>query len=352
MKLLIITDAWQPQVNGVVRTYENLIQEIEKMGHVVKVISPNDFKYTMPMPGYAEIQLTLFPARPLAAMIEAFAPDAVHLPTEGPLGTAGRRYCLKHGRFFTTSYHTHFPDYFAKRMAKYLPLLHKPAHALAKKFVRNFHAPSSAMMVATQSLEDDLIAWGFKNPMNRVTRGAHLDQFFPGEKTLFNDIKRPVALCVGRVAIEKNIEKFLEMDWDGSKVIVGDGPSLKALQAQHPDALFVGKKIGKELAEHYRSADIFAFPSRTDTFGIVLIEALASGLPIAAYNVTGPKDIITEPLLGALDDNDNLAAAAQQALNAPGSAQERAAHVKNYYTWDNAARQFFGKIAALVKEKA
>lgn len=348
MKLLIISDAWHPQVNGVVRTYEHLSEEITKMGHEVKVIGPDDFDISMPMPGYPEIRLVLFAYGALKKMIEAYAPDAIHVSTEGPLGIAGRRYCLKNNRFFTTSYHTHFPDYFAKRIAKHLKFLYKPAHSLAKKTVRDFHAESGAMMVATQSLEDELTSWGFKNPMNRVTRGVNLAQFYPGEKTLFNDLKRPVAIYVGRVAIEKNIEKFLEMDWDGSKVIVGDGPSMKALQAKYPEAVFVGKKIGAELAEHYRSADIFAFPSRTDTFGIVLIEALASGIPVAAYNVTGPKDIITSDLLGALDDNDDLSAAAAKALQAPGTPEERAQHVKDYYTWDNAANQFFGAIKALV----
>ncbi len=244
MKFLIISDAWHPQVNGVVRTYEHISAEIEKMGHTVKVIGPADFKRSFPMPGYDEIRLVLFPYKALARIIEDYAPDAIHLPTEGPLGQAGRRYCLTHDRFFTSSYHTHFPDYVAKRVSKYLPFLYRPAHALAKSYIRNFHAKTSMMMVATQSLEDQLRAWNFKNPINRVTRGARLDHFYPAPKSCFQDLKGPIALYVGRVAIEKNIEAFLDMAWEGSKVIVGEGPSMAELQTRYPDAVFVGKKQG------------------------------------------------------------------------------------------------------------
>jgi glycosyltransferase involved in cell wall biosynthesis len=338
MKLLIITDAWFPQVNGVVRTYEYLIKELEKKGHKVKVISPTDFPLRTPMPGYAEIMLALFPYRRLCRLIDEYQPDRIHLSTEGPLGWAGRRYCLKHHRAFSTSFHTQFPDYVAKRIAQYIPFVYKPVHALGKIVVRTFHAPCKAMTVATNSLEETLLSWNFKNPMHRVTRGANLDLFYPGEKTLYQDLKKPVAVYVGRVAIEKSIEDFLAMPWEGSKVIVGDGPSKPMLEKKYPDALFVGTKGGTELAAHYRSADVFVFPSRTDTFGIVLIEALASGIPVAGYNVTGPKDIITEDFLGALSETD-LADAARRALNC-GTPEQRAAFVKAYYTWENAGNQF------------
>jgi glycosyltransferase involved in cell wall biosynthesis len=338
MKILIISDAWHPQVNGVVRTYENLSEQLRRLGHEVKVIGPSDFRVCMPMPGYAEIQLAINPYGRLKRIIEAYQPDCIHIAAEGPLGWAGRKYCKKHNLKFSTSYHTHFPDYVAKRLAKHLPFLYTPIRNMAKKIILNFHAPSSAMMIATQSLEDELKSWGFKTPMHRLSRGAKLDMFYPGTQTLFNDLKRPVAIYVGRVAIEKNLEEFLAMDWAGSKVIVGDGPSRGVLSKKYPEAVFVGKKEGEELAAHYRSADLFAFPSRTDTFGIVLIEALASGLPVAAYNVTGPKDIITDKALGSLHEN-SLAAAAQEALR-HGSPEERANHVKNYYTWENAGHQF------------
>lgn len=337
MKILIVSDAWQPQVNGVVRTYEHLSAELEKLGHEVRVVGPQDFPWRIPMPGYAEIELALFPYGRLKKIIEEYAPEALHIATEGPLGWAARKYALKKGQRFTTSYHTHFPDYIAKRVGKVLPFLYAPIRRTAIKTIRRFHAPAKGMMVATQSLEDELTEWGFQTPKFRLSRGADLALFYPGDKDLFNDTKRPVAIYVGRVAIEKNLEAFLKMDWPGTKVIVGEGPSMQMLKTRYPDAVFTGKKLGGELAAHYRSADVFVFPSKTDTFGIVLIEALASGLPIAAYNVTGPKDILTEPYMGVMDDN--LSQAALKALET-GTAQERADHVKKIYTWENAALQF------------
>ncbi|MCD8520311.1 MAG: glycosyltransferase [Alphaproteobacteria bacterium] len=309
-----------------------------KLGHTVKVIGPADFPRTMPMPGYPEIRLAIMPYGRLKRMIEEYKPDYIHIPAEGPLGWAARRYCLKHGKSFSTSYHTHFPDYVAKRVAKHMPFLYKPAKAIGKMVVRTFHGPSRVMMVATQSLEDELKSWNFKTPMRRMIRGARLDMYYPGENTVYKDLPHPIAVYVGRVSIEKSIEDFLKMPWEGSKVVVGDGPSLKELSRKYPDAVFVGKKTGADLAAHYRSADIFAFPSRTDTFGIVLIEALASGLPIAAYNVTGPKDIITQDFLGALEETD-LAKAARRALSS-GTKEQRADHVKALYTWEHAAQQF------------
>ncbi len=356
MKVLIVSDAWHPQVNGVVRTYENLTEQLVKMGHETKVIGPSDFPYTMPMPAYPEIKLAINPYRRLKKMITAYGPDRMHVATEGPLGWAARKFCARNKIPFSTSYHTHFPDYVAKRLAKHTPFMYDTIHSIAKRIVKKFHAPSSAMFVATQSLEDELKSWDFRTPMFRMSRGVSLDLFHPGKKTEFKDMKEPVAIYVGRVAIEKNLEEFLGMEWDGSKVIIGEGPSMAYLQKKYPDAHFIGKKVGEELAAHYRSADLFAFPSRTDTFGIVLIEALASGLPVAAYNVTGPKDIITEDFLGALDE-DNLSIAAQKAMKVK-AAKKRADHVKKTYTWENAAEQFLGAIpikgeeAKKIKKKA
>jgi glycosyltransferase involved in cell wall biosynthesis len=347
MKLLIVSDAWYPQVNGVVRTYEYIGAEMEKKGHEVRVIGPADFPLRIPMPGYSEIKLTLAPYRRLKKMIEDFGPDNIHIAVEGPLGWATRRYCIKYGRSFTSAYHTQFPDYLAKRVAGRIRPLYRFAHNAAKAMMRHFHAPASILMVATPSLEEALRAWGFTAPMQRLTRGATLDLFYPGEKTVFANLKRPVALYVGRVAIEKSIEDFLAMDWPGSKVVVGDGPSLESLKKKYPQAIFTGKKTGADLAAHYRSADVFVFPSRTDTFGIVLIEALACGLPVAAYNAIGPRDIITEPFLGTLHEHD-LALAARHALNT-GTPQERAAFVRALYTWENAASQFE---AALIAENS
>lgn len=342
MKLLIVSDAWHPQINGVVRTYEYLRDELVQMGHSVSVIGPADFRFTMPMPGYSEIRLTMLAYGHLKAMIEEHAPDNIHIATEGPLGWAARRYCKNNGIKFTTSYHTHFPDYTAKRIAKFLPFMYTPVREMCKKFVKKFHALSSAIMVATQSLEDDLKAWGFESPMHRLTRGANLDLFYPakndGDKAEYN---KPIALYVGRVAIEKNLEDFLNMGWPGTKVIVGHGPSFDHLKAKYPDAIFTGAKQGEELAGIYRAADVFVFPSKTDTFGIVIIEALASGLPVAGYDVTGPKDIITDDLLGHIHETD-LQDAAERCVQNDSKAlrQKRAEHVKNTYTWKKAAQQF------------
>ncbi|MCB9990833.1 MAG: glycosyltransferase family 1 protein [Rhodospirillales bacterium] len=348
MKILIISDAWRPQINGVVRTYEHIGAELEHMGHEIKVIGPADFPFRMKLPGYAEIELALNPYGRLKKMIDAWDPGAIHIATEGPLGQAGRRYCAKNGFKFTTSYHTHFPDYAAKRAGKFLPFLTKPVKEFFIRQLRDFHHSGAGLLIATQSLEEELRGWGFETPMHRLTRGVHLDIFKPGEPELFDHLPRPIALFVGRVAIEKNLEAFLDMRWHGSKVIVGDGPDLAMLRAKYPDAHFAGSKVGDDLGAHYRSADIFVFPSKTDTFGMVLIEALAAGLPVAAYNVTGPRDIITEPFLGALHDDD-LANAAGRALEQAAHKDKRHHHVKEHYTWPAVARQFLEVIEQVGK---
>lgn len=337
MKLLIISDAWHPQINGVVRTYEHLIEELHALGHTTKVLGPSDFPLRFSMPGYAEIKLAVAPYRHLAQQIKAYAPDTIHIATEGPLGWAAQRYCLNHKLPFSTAFHTHFPDYVAARVAKFVPALAEASRKLGIQYVKRFHAPSRLLLVATKSLETTLREWGFKNQMAPLTRGAKLDQFTPGDKTLYNNLERPVAVFVGRVAIEKNIEAFLSMKWKGSKVVVGDGPSKTSLETKFPDAVFVGSKTGLDLAAHFRSADVFVFPSKTDTFGMVLVEALACGVPVAGYNVTGPKDIITEPFLGAIDDD--LSQAAHKALNC-GTPEQRSDHVRAHYTWAKAARDF------------
>lgn len=336
MRILIISDAWQPQVNGVVRTYEYLSSELIARSHDVKVIGPNEF-VSIPMPGYSEIMLALFPYRKLRRMIKEFNPDRIHIPVEGPLGRAARLYCKRNKMKFTSSYHTHFPDYVAKRVSWLPKRLRRYVRSMAISFIRRFHKLSSGMMVATQSLEDELKNWGFITPMHRLLRGAKLDLFHPGPKELFLDKPGPVMLYVGRIAVEKNLEAFLDLDIQGTKVLVGEGPSREKLMKKYPDAIFPGKKVGEELAEHYRSADIFVFPSKTDTFGIVLIEALATGIPVAAYNVTGPKDIITEAELGVLDND--LGVAVQRALLLK-DAKARINHVKEHYTWEKVAENF------------
>ena len=340
MKILIISDAWHPQVNGVVRTYEHLSDELEKMGHEVKVIGPSDFSYKTSLPGYPEIKLVLFPYNKLSNMIKAFNPDIIHISVEGPLGWAGRKYCRRHNINFSTSYHTHFPHYMEERMPKSLPFLRKLARNLGVWYVKKFHNASQNLMLASPSLESVLKDWGFKNNIHRLTRGVNIDTFFPDpDIDIFKNLPKPIALYVGRVAIEKNLEAFLSMTWEGSKIIVGDGPSRSYLESKYPDAQFLGKQKGEDLANCYRSSDIFVFPSQTDTFGIVLIEALATGIPIAAYPVTGPKDIIIDDSLGYLDEN--LGTAAQKALESKDQdIEKRRAYVTQNYSWKAAALQF------------
>lgn len=337
MKILIVTDAWYPQVNGVVRTYEYITRELKEMGYTVKIIGPADFKYGMAMPGYPEIRLAFFPYNQIRQEAQDFEPDVLHIATEGPLGLAARKYAAEYGVEFTSCYHTHFPDYAQKRVPQYLGFLKAPVRAIAIHFVRWFHSISSCVFVATPSLEKTLKGWGFTAPVKRMTRGVDLNVFHPGDKTLFADLPKPVALYVGRVAVEKNLEAFLSMGWTGSKVIVGSGPDLDMLRAKYPDTHFAGVKSGEDLANHYRSSDLFVFPSKTDTFGMVIIEALACGLPVAAYPVTGPIDIITDDFLGAV--NEDLALAAQEAM-IHGNADMRAAHVRDTYSWNRAAKQF------------
>lgn len=339
MRILIVSDAWRPQVNGVVRTYEHIMDEVHQSdGHRIDVIGPEDFPVRLPMPGYSEIRLAFFPYRRLARMIGRLQPESIHIATEGPLGKAARRYCLRHDIPFTTAYHTQFPDYIEKRLEKISPALARWGKNKARKMMLDFHNRAQAILVTTKSLEAELKEIGYTPPLYPLTRGAPLHVFYPGEPEQFKDMKRPVALYVGRVAVEKNLEDFLSMDWDGTKAVVGVGPSMTYLKEKYPDVLFAGKQTGAALASYYRSADIFVFPSRTDTFGIVLLEALASGLPVAAYNVTGPKDIITAPHLGTL--HDDLAQAAREALAVAERRMERHKHIREHYSWQKAAEQF------------
>lgn len=337
---MIVTDAWQPQINGVVRTYEYLSQALIDCGHDVRVIGPSSFPLRLPMPGYAEIELSLFAARRLARMIDEFAPDSLHIGTEGPLGWAARRHARRNGIRFTTAYHSQFPDYAAKRAGRIFPALQNVVRRKTDDLIRYFHAPAAAVIATTQTLVDELRARRYDMPLHTMNRGVPLDLFAPGRSDILSSLPGPIALYTGRVAVEKNLEAFLGMEWPGSKVVVGDGPDLPLLKNRYPFVHFAGRKVGGDLADHYRAADIFVFPSRTDTFGIVLIEALACGLPVAAYNVTGPRDIITHDFLGALHDHD-LSQAARTALDiSKNRKQERHDHVRAHYTWDAAARRF------------
>jgi glycosyltransferase involved in cell wall biosynthesis len=333
MRILIVSDAWEPQVNGVVRTYQHIARELRDMGHDVIIIGPDSFK-SVPMPGYNEIRLSWLPYRKLARLMREAHADSVHIAVEGPLGLAAQRWCRKHGVEYTTTYHTHFPDYMAGRV----PFFKSAVRNAAIAFVRKFHARSRCVFVATQSLEDQLRAWGFAAPMKRMVRGVDFTVFHDAPGTLFTDAPRPVMLYVGRVSGEKNIEAFLALDALGTKVIVGHGPDFLYLQKKYPRAHFAGLQTGAALGEHYRSADVFVFPSKTDTFGMVLVEAMACGLPVAGYNVTGPRDIITEAKLGCV--NDDLAAALSGALAAPGTRAERSCHARETYSWGAVAETF------------
>jgi len=349
MKILIISDAWKPQINGVVRTYEHISEELTHRGHEITVIGPADFPWCIALPGYPEIKLALFPYRRLEKMIDDFNPDVIHIGTEAFLGRAGQKYCRRHGFKFTTCYNSHFPDYIAKRIGKYLPFLTNFIKNIIIRHLQIFHDHATGVIVATESLEKELKLWGFRTDMHRLSRGARLDIFYPGDATLFHDLPHPVALYVGRIAIEKNLEAFLDMDWEGSKVIIGEGPDLPMLKRKYPAACFIGKKEKEDLAAHYRSADIFVFPSRTDTFGMVLVEALASGLPVAAYNVTGPRDIITQTYLGALHDHDLADAAARALALTKNTKDQRRRHTEENYTWQAVAQQFLDILISVGK---
>ena len=303
MKIMLVSDAWEPQVNGVVRTLRTVMQELATLGHEVRVIHPNLFR-TMPCPTYPEISLALLPKKKLAREALDFQPDAVHIATEGPLGLAARSLCKDMGWPFTTSFHTRFPEYVHERAR--IPT------EWTYRAMRWFHGRADRVMVATASIQRELEDRGFDNTV-RWSRGVDTDLFRPQWKgpRLFDELPGPIHLYVGRVAVEKNIEAFLKLDVEGSKVVVGEGPQRSDLERRYPDVHFTGAKHGGELAKHYASGDIFVFPSRTDTFGLVLLEALASGLAVAAYPVPGPLDVIGNSGVGVLDED--LAAACRRA---------------------------------------
>ncbi|WP_448660213.1 glycosyltransferase family 4 protein [Sphingomonas sp. CJ99] len=326
MRIALVTDAWEPQVNGVVRTLKSVRRVLEAQGHQVMVISPDQF-YSVPCPTYPEIRLAMARTATIGARLAAFGPDAIHLATEGPLCLAARRWCLRRGFPFTTAYHTQFPDYVSARTGI-------PAE-LIWRYIRWFHAPAQAILASTPSIRQTLIDHGLPQ-VRHWGRGVDLAKFQPGlaPHPELAALPRPLQLYVGRVAIEKNLEAFLSVDHPGTKVVVGDGPARGALEAAHPKAVFMGPRFGSELAACYSAADVFVFPSRTDTFGLVMIEALACGVPVAAYPVTGPIDVVT-PQVGALDPDLGTAIAA--ALT-----RDRAACAAygQGFTWEASAAQF------------
>jgi glycosyltransferase involved in cell wall biosynthesis len=327
VRIALVSDAWTPQVNGVVRTLRMTVERVRALGHHVEPITPDQFT-TLPCPSYPEIRLALRARSGVARRLETFAPDAVHIATEGPLGWAARRWCLDTGIGFTTSFHTRFPDYLAMRTGLSADWFWPP--------VRRFHAAASRVFAATPTLERELAVRGLPRT-HRWTRGVDVAQFHPDGPVLPEcaGLPRPLLLHVGRVAVEKNIGAFLDLDMPGSKMVVGDGPALATLRARYPEVRFTGALHGERLAAAYRSADALVFPSRTDTFGLVIVEALASGLPVAALPVPGPADILTMPGVGALDED--LTRAVRIALTA-----DRAACVATgrSYDWSVSVGQF------------
>jgi glycosyltransferase involved in cell wall biosynthesis len=326
MRILVATDAWKPQVNGVVRTLAALAKAAPSFGAEVLFLTPNEFR-SVPLPTYPDIRLALATRRKVARHIAAAHPDLIHIATEGPIGHAVRRYCRRRGLSFTTSFHTRFPDYLAAR----IPIPESWVWA----WLRRFHRPSANIMAATPGLAKELGERGFRN-VSLWPRGVDTELFAPHRRVPL-DLPRPIFLTVGRLAVEKNLEAFLSLDLPGSKVVVGDGPLRAELAARFPRATFLGTRLGEELASIYAACDVFAFPSRTDTFGLVLLEALASGVPVAAYPVAGPRDVIGDAKVGVLDWD--LRRACLEALNiSPAACRAFAEGL----TWEASARAFVG----------
>lgn len=329
MKIAIITDAWYPQTNGVVTTLTRTRECLEQLGHTVLVITPAEFR-TIPLPTYPSIRLAVFPNRRVAVMLKNFNPDAVHIATEGPLGFAARRYCVKQRLRFTTAYHTQFPYYI--RLRAPIPL------SWSYRLLRWFHGCAERTMVPTESQRQELLRWGFRQVVI-WSRGVDTQLFRPQDKSFLDD-PRPISLFAGRVAIEKNIEAFLRLPLTGTKYVVGDGPDKHKLSAAYPHVRFVGFKYGEELAAYLAAADVFVFPSRTDTFGLVMLEAMACGVPVAAYPVTGPIDVIQHGKTGIV--HEDLLEAINQALELdPVSPRQFA----EQHSWLAATKQFVTHLA-------
>jgi glycosyltransferase involved in cell wall biosynthesis len=331
MRILIATDAWHPQVNGVVRTLTSLARSAAALGAEVQFLTPDGFP-SLGVPTYPGLRMALPNRREIARRIEAASPDAIHIATEGPVGWAVRAYCRRRKLAFTTSYTTRFPEYIAVRSII-------PA-GLSYAVLRHFHAAAAMTMVATSSLRQELSARGFKK-LGSWTRGVDTELFTP-EGAAELDLPRPIFVTVGRVAVEKNLEAFLSLDLPGSKVVIGDGPQRAVLERRYPKARFFGEKTGQDLTSHLAAADVFVFPSRTDTFGVVQLEALACGTPVAAFPVTGPLDVIADHPVGALDVD--LRSACIRAL---GISRESCRSFALERSWENSARQFIGNLSAL-----
>ena len=324
MKILVATDAWHPQVNGVVRTLTSLQSSSAKLGVQIEFLSPEGF-LSIPLPTYPGLRLALPNRAEVARRIEKIKPDAFHIATEGPIGLSARAFCLRRRLPFTTSYTTRFPEYIRAR----LPI----PESWSFSVLRRFHAAAMVTMVSTRSLMDELYKRGLRN-LGMWTRGVDTDLFKPDDPVDLN-LPRPIFAYVGRVAVEKNLEAFLSLKLPGSMIVIGEGPQEHELRQRFPDAVFLGLKQGRALATHLAAADVFVFPSLTDTFGVVQLEALACGVPVAAFPVTGPKDVIGNSSVGVLDED--LRAACMGALKL---SRERCREFAMSHSWENSARQF------------
>jgi glycosyltransferase involved in cell wall biosynthesis len=331
MPILIATDAWHPQVNGVVRTLTSLARSAAGLGADVEFLTPDGFP-SVGVPTYPGLRIALPNRSEIARRIEAASPDAIHIATEGPIGWAVRAYCRRRKFAFTTSYTTRFPEYVSVRTG--IPV------GLGYAVMRHFHAASSMIMVATDSLRQELAGRGFRK-LGFWTRGVDTDLFRPDAPAVI-DLPRPIFMTMGRVAIEKNIEAFLSLDLPGSKVVIGDGPQKAMLKQKYPNVSFLGEKKGRDLTSHLAAADVFVFPSLTDTFGVVQLEALACGTPVAAFPVTGPLDVIADHPIGALDNDLQNAC-----IRALGMSREACRNFALERSWENSARQFIGNLSAL-----
>jgi glycosyltransferase involved in cell wall biosynthesis len=331
MRILIATDAWHPQVNGVVRTLTSLKRSASALGAEINFLTPEGFP-SLGVPTYPGLRVALPNRREIARMIEAAAPDAIHIATEGPIGWAAWSYCRRRRLAFTTSYTTRFPEYIAVRSII-------PA-SVTYAVLRRFHSAAAMTMVATGSLYNELAARGFRK-LGFWGRGVDTEIFNPHHPARL-DLPRPIFMTMGRVAVEKNIDAFLSLDLPGSKIVVGDGPQKAALEQKYPDVKFLGEKTGADLTAHLAAADVFVFPSRTDTFGVVQLEALACGTPVAAFPVTGPLDVIADHPVGALDQD--LRSACLRALE---MSRDTCRDFALERSWENSARQFIGNLSAL-----
>jgi hypothetical protein len=333
---MIVTDAWEPQVNGVVRTLKTTAAELGAMGHEVRFLTPLEFR-TLPCPTYPEIRLSLFPQGGVNRRIREFDPDVLHIATEGPLGLAARRFALHHDFPFTTAYHTRFPEYVQARFR--LPL------SWSYAWLRRFHGAGRAVMAPTPVVVGDLVMNGFQN-VKLWSRGVDTSIFRPQPSKRL-DSAPPIYLYVGRVAVEKNVEAFLGLDLPGSKWVVGTGPAIDGIRARFPDVNYLGLLDREELAKVYAAADVFVFPSKTDTFGLVLLEAMACGLPVAAYPVTGPRDVIGDSAAGAL--HEDLRTACLEALKLE---REDAVKRASLFTWRAATEQFLSHLHPRKRDSA